>query len=52
MRGHTNGVMTMGQEFPISQLINQKLDTRCSTKSEIVGVDKLMPSVLLTRIFL
>ena len=30
----------------------QKLNTRISTKSEIVGVDQLMPSVLWMRSFL
>ena len=48
---------TLGEDWqwdgsPISVLSKQKLDTRSSTKSEIVGVDQLMPSVLWTRIFL
>ena len=42
----------MGQGFPMSASSKQKLNTRTSTKSEIVGVDQLMPSVLCTSIFL
>ena len=48
MRVHTGGGLTMGQGSPISILSKQKLNTRSSTKSEIVGVDQLIPSVLWT----
>ena len=42
----------MGTGFPISCSKKQKLNTRSSTESELVGVDDLMPSVLWTRLFL
>ena len=51
MRGHTGGGLTMGRGLPILVSRKQKLNTRSSTKSEIVGVDQLMPSVLWNRIF-
>jgi hypothetical protein len=38
MRGHTGGGLTMGRGFPISVLTKQKLNTRMSTESELVGV--------------
>ena len=52
MRGHTGGGMTMGTGFPVSALTKQKLNTRSSTETEIVGVDGCMPVVLWTRLFL
>ena len=52
MRGHTGGGLTMGRGFPISTSTKQKLNTRSSTESELVGVDDLMPSILWTREFL
>ena len=52
MRGHTGGGVTMGRGFPISASTKQKLNTRSSTESELVGVDDLMPSILWTREFL
>ena len=52
MRGHTGGGLTMGTGFPISTSTKQKLNTRSSTESELVGVDDLMPSILWTRNFL
>ena len=30
----------------------QKLNTRSSTESEVVGVDEMMPAILWTRLFL
>ena len=44
--------MTMGQGYPISHSGKQKINTRSSTESEVVGVDDLMPAVLWTRLFL
>ncbi len=41
MRSHTGG-LTMGREFPIVTSTKQKLNTRSSTESELVGV--LLPS--------
>ena len=42
----------MGTGFPVSTLTKQKLNTRSSIETEIVGVDGCMPGVLWTRLFL
>ena len=52
MRGHTGGGLSMGRGFPIVTSTKQKLNTRSSTETEIVGVDDCMPSVLWTRYFM
>ena len=52
MRGHTGGGLTMGTGFPITASTKQKLNTRSSTETEIVGIDDLMPAMLWTRLFL
>jgi hypothetical protein len=52
MRGHTGGGLSMGRGFPIVNSSKQKLNTRSSTESELVGVDDCMPAILWTRYFL
>jgi hypothetical protein len=52
MRGHIGGGLSMGRGFPIVTSTKQKLNTRSSTETEIVGVDDCMPAVLWTRYFL
>jgi hypothetical protein len=52
MRGHTGGGVSMGRGFPNVSSTKQKLNTRSSTESELVGVDDMMPSILWTRYFL
>ena len=52
MRGHTGGGLTMGRGFPIVTSTKQKLNTRSSTESEIVGVDDCMPAICWSRYFL
>jgi hypothetical protein len=52
MRGHTGGGLTMGRGYPISASKKQKMNTRSSTESELVGVDDLLPSILWARLFL
>jgi hypothetical protein len=52
MRGHTGGGLTLGRGFPISASTKQKLNTRSSTESELVGVDDMMPIILWTQYFL
>ncbi len=42
----------MGTGFPIVSSTKQKLNTRSSTESELVGVDDMMSSILWTRYFL
>ena len=43
MMGHIGGGLTLGRGFPISASSNHNFNTRISTKSEIVGVDQIMP---------
>jgi hypothetical protein len=52
MRGHTGGGLSMGRGFPIVSSTKQKLNTRSSTESELVGIDDCMPAILWTRYFL
>jgi hypothetical protein len=52
MRRHTGGGMTTWRGFPISVSTKQKLNTKSSTKSELVGVDNMMPIILWTCSFL
>jgi hypothetical protein len=52
MRGHTRGGLRMGTDFPIIGSWKQKLNTRSSTESKIVGVYNTMPLILWTRYFL
>jgi hypothetical protein len=52
MRGHTGGGLTMGTGFPIISSIKQKLNTRSSTESKLVGMDNMMSSILWTRYFM
>ncbi len=42
----------MGQGFRILSSTKQKLNTRSSTESKLIGVDDMMPSILWTRYFL
>jgi hypothetical protein len=42
----------MGRGFPIVSSTKQKLNTRSSTESELVGVDDMMPSIIWTQYFL
>jgi hypothetical protein len=46
MRSHTGGGLTMVKGFPIGSSTKQKLNTRSSTDSELVGVDDMMPIVI------
>ncbi|MGL6130278.1 MAG: Ty1/Copia family ribonuclease HI, partial [Fusobacteriaceae bacterium] len=52
LRGHTGGGLTMGRGFPLVNSTKQKLNTRSSTESELVGVDDMMSSITWTRYFL
>jgi hypothetical protein len=52
MRRHTGGGLTLGRRFPISVSTKQKLNTRSSTESELVGVNDMMPIICWTRYFL
>ncbi len=52
MGGHTGDGLTIGRGFLISVLTKQKLNTRSSTDSELVGVDHMMPIICWTCYFL
>jgi hypothetical protein len=52
MRSHTGGGLTMGRGFPIVTSTEQKLNTRSSMESELVGVDNMMPIVVWSHYFL
>jgi hypothetical protein len=52
MRGHTGGAMTMETGFPLNKLTKHKLNTRSSTKGEIVAVDNLILQILWVHLFM
>ena len=52
MRGHTGGDLSLGHGFAVSTSTKQKLNTRSSTESKLVGVDDMMSSILWTHYFL
>jgi hypothetical protein len=52
MRGHLGGGLSLGRGFPIVGSKKQKLNTRSSTETEIVGADDFMPAICWTRYFM
>ena len=52
MHGHTGATMSMGNGSVFSGSWKQKLVTRSSTESEVVGVFDMLPQVLWTKKFL
>jgi hypothetical protein len=52
MRGHSGGGLSLGCGFPIVSSTKQKLNTRNSTETEIVGADDFMPDISWTRYFM
>eukprot|EP00957_Ditylum_brightwellii_P083233 6328183-Ditylum_brightwellii.AAC.1 len=52
MRGQSRGVMSMGGGAEYLSSIKQKLNTKSSTETEVVGVDDMMPQIIWTRYFL
>jgi hypothetical protein len=44
--GHTGGILSMGQGAVYANTTRQKLVTRSSTASELVGVHDAMPDIL------
>jgi hypothetical protein len=52
MRGHSGGGLSLGRGFPIVSPTKQKLNTRSSTETEIVGADDFMPAIFWTRYFM
>jgi hypothetical protein len=52
MQGHSGGGLSLGRGFPIVSSTKQKLNTRRSTESEIVGANDFMPAICWTRYFM
>jgi hypothetical protein len=52
MHSHTGGTMTLGKGSVCLNSARQKLNTKSSTKAELVGVDDMMPMVPWTRQFM
>lgn len=51
-KSHTNAVMTMGKGAIQAISRKQKLNTRSSTESKLVGVDDISIMILMTTVFL
>ena len=51
-KSHSDIMMPLGKGVIYSEYSNQKLNTRRSTVTKIVGLDGHMPEVLCSRIFL
>jgi hypothetical protein len=52
MRVHSGGGLSLGRGFSIVSFTKQKLNTRSSTETEIVGADNFMPAMCWTRYFM
>ena len=52
MKGHTGATLSMGSGSVYSSSAKQKLVTRSSTKSEVVGVHDIAPQIIWTANFL
>jgi hypothetical protein len=48
MQGYSGRRLSLGRGFPIVSLTKQKLNTRSSTESEIVGANGFMPAICWT----
>ena len=51
-KGHTGGALTLGQQAVISKSPGQKMNTKSSSETELVGVDDLLPTVLRAKYFI
>ena len=52
MKSHTGGAMSLGRGVIYGTSKKQKLNTKSSTESEVVGTDDVMPQILWTLYFL
>jgi hypothetical protein len=52
MRGHSGGGLSLERGFPIVSSTKQKLNTRSSTETDIVGADDFMQEICWTRYFM
>ena len=51
-KGHTGGTLTIGKGTIYNTSTKQKLNTKSSTETELVGADDIMPQLLWTNYFL
>jgi hypothetical protein len=52
MHSHTGGVMSMGAGAAYSSSQKQKMNTKSSTETELVGANDVLPQILSTQYFL
>ena len=52
MRGHTGGGLTLGKGAVFSRSTKQKINTKSSTETELVGTDDMLPQILWTNYFM
>ena len=52
IKSHTGRLMTLGKGAIYGTSTRQKINTKCSTEAELVGLNNVMPQVLWTRYFL
>jgi hypothetical protein len=52
MRGHTGGMASLGKGALMPTSTRQKLNTRSSTETELVGADDMMPQIMWTKYFM
>ena len=52
IRGHSGGGLSLGRGFPILSSTKQKLNTRSSTETELVGADDFILEICWTQYFL
>ena len=52
IRGNSGGGLSLGRRFPIVSSTKQKLNTRSSTETELVGDDDFMPEIYWNRYFM
>ena len=52
MKIHSGAMMPMGQGAAISGSKKQKINTKSSTESDLIGVDDYMPLIILVEYFL
>ena len=51
-KGRTGGALTLGQGSVIKKSSGQKMNTKSSSETELVGVDDLLTTVLWTKYFI
>ena len=51
-KGHTGGAMTMGKGATISKSSKQKINTKSSAETEIVGADDMLSTALWSKYFI